>query len=69
MAQFHNKHGWSTKLNKKIQKKVATRAAFIKVVKNTLEDLNIIYNDYINMNDIMKNRHFPNLMIILSWFL
>ena len=27
-----------TKLNKKIQKKVAPRAAFIKVVKNTVED-------------------------------
>ena len=33
------------KLDKKIQKKVAPRAAFIKVVKNTVEDLNIIYND------------------------
>ena len=34
------------KLDKKIQKKVAPRAAFIKVVKNTLEDWNnIIYND------------------------
>ena len=28
------------------RKKVATRAAFIKVVKNTVEDLNISYNDY-----------------------
>ena len=34
------------KLNRKIQKKVATRAAFIKVVKNILVELNSIYNDY-----------------------
>ena len=34
------------KLNKKIQKKVATRTAFINVVKNAVEDLNIIYSDY-----------------------
>ena len=33
------------KLDKKIQKKVAPRAAFIKVVKTTVEDWNTIYND------------------------
>ena len=44
------------KLNKKIQKKVATRAAFIKVVKNTVDDLNIIYNDY------KHERHYEELL-------
>ena len=44
------------KLNKKIQKKVATRAAFINVVKNTVEVLNIIYNDY------KHGRHYEELL-------
>ena len=44
------------KLNKKIQKKVATHAACIEVVKNTVEDLNIIYNDY------KHERHYEELI-------
>ena len=44
------------KLNKKIQKKIATRTAFINVVKNTVEDLKIIYSDY------EHERHYEELL-------
>ena len=44
------------KLNKKTQKKIATRTAFINVVKNTVEDLKIIYSDY------EHERHYEELL-------